>query len=169
MTDDNVVKGRYKPIKARAKTRGDSKKKGAVNTNLPKSSAKSYTAPPLDKVLTKITVDNEKFIPQYATESSVSVGLVANLPDGAYRMPHRAIVEVDCGFSMTLKTGYRAVVVPRRGIGNRGLMIANGCVENGRVKVTVMNAGKEILVISDGDIFAEMYIEPIYRFEWAVE
>lgn len=169
MTDDNVIRGRSKKTKARAKERDASKKKGTVSAKLPKTAAKSYIVPPLDRVLTKIVIDNEKFIPQYATEDSVSVGLIANLPEGASRMPHRAIVEIDCGFSMTLKAGYRAVVVPRSGIGNRGLIISNGHLEQGRVKVTVMNAGKEILVVSDGDIFAEMYIEPVYRFDWAVE
>jgi len=123
----------------------------------------------------KIVAD-EGFVPQYQTEGSVCVDLAASVPpDHAgikqITLPHRASAVIDCGFCMELPKGYRASITARSGLASRGLMVSNspGIIDSdyrGRVKVAVINVGKEIIVIKDGDRIAQMAIEPVYLFDF---
>jgi dUTP pyrophosphatase len=169
-----VIEG--KPKKVRAKQTKDEdvpqKKKGRVSAKLPRTPVPAKQSfPPLHKVVTKIVVDEERFIPQYSTEEAACVDLIANLPDGPVRLPHRAIVRIDCGFSMELPVGWKAEVVPRSGLAERGITVPNspGQIDSdyrGRVGVIIMNSGKEIIVVNDGDRFAQMWVAPVYLFDF---
>jgi dUTPase len=129
-------------------------------------------------VATKIVVDEDVFIPQYADSDASCVNLVANLTAdhaGIRRvtLPHRATVTIDCGVSIELPTAYRAVVKPTPSLANRGLIVNEGLhiidkANQGRIQVTVTNVGKEIVVVNHGDQIAQMYIEPVYRFDWVM-
>jgi len=155
-----------------------SKRKGQASTVLPPSPAKDYEAPKLHTVATKIVVDEEMFVPQYAPDAS-SATLVANLaPDHAgekrVTLPHRATVEVDCGVSIELPASFRVVVRALPALANKGLTINESPhiidkSNQGRIRPMVTNVGKEIIVINHGDPIAEMYIEPVYQFDWIME
>jgi dUTPase len=89
-------------------------------------------------------------------------------------LPHRATVTIDCGVSIELPTAYRAVVKPLPFLANKGLIANEGLhiidkTNHGRIQVTVTNVGKEIIVVNHGDQIAQMYIEPVYRFDWVME
>lgn len=165
-----------KPVKRSEKKK--SKKKGEISAVLPSSPAQDYEAPKLHTVLTKIVVDDESFIPQYAPDASC-VTLIANIePDHAgmkrATLSHRTTVVIDCGLSMELSANYRAVIRAIPALANKGLTINESpCIvdqsNHGRICVTVTNVGKEIIVINHGDPIAEMYVEPVYEFKWVVE
>ena len=164
-----------RPVK---KTDSKKSKKGEVSAILPSSPAQNYQAPKLHTVATKLAVEEEMFVPQYAPDASC-VTLMANVPpdhSGAKRvtMPHRATVQIDCGVSIELASGYRAVVKVVPKLANRGLTINESprvidASNHGRIEVTVTNVGKEIIVIEHGDPIAEMYVEPVYQFDWVLE
>ena len=153
------------------------KKKGKASAILPDSPAKNYESPQLHTVATKVVVESEAFIPQYAAGSSC-VNLMANLePDHSgvkkVTLPHRATVQIDCGVSIELPAGYRAVVKALPELANIGLIVNDGPhvideSNHGKVKVTVTNVGKQIIVINDGDPVAQMYVEPVYLFDWVI-
>ena len=136
------------------------------------SPAKDYYDPPLHKVITKIVVDDPIFIPQYQTEGSACVDLVANIPVGEIRIPHRMTTRIDCGFAMQLKPGYKANIRARSGLACQGLIVTNGvgCIDadfTGRVQVIVTNVGNvNPITIKHGQRVAQMEIEPVYLFEW---
>ena len=123
-------------------------------------------------------MDDEAFIPKYQTEEAACCDLVANVPEDAagirqYTLPHRTTQLVDCGFSMELQHGYKALISARSGWAERGLIITNapGTVDpdyRGRVKCLVTNVGKEVIVIKHLARIAQMAIHPIYVFDWQV-
>ena len=174
---DAKVDGRTKVTRARPKRKSESKK-GVVKVKaeavLPPSAASDYDCPSILNVATKIVVDEDQFLPTYQTKESACVELIANLEEdhaGSKRvaLPHRATVVIDCGFSMQLPAGYKACISARSILANKGLIVTNapGQIDSdGRVKVVVTNVGKEIVVIEHGDRFAQMWVEPVYLFEW---
>jgi dUTPase len=154
------------------------KKKGYVSSVLPKSPLKNYQPPLLHKVATEIVVDDLAFVPKYCNPDSAVVDLVANIPDdhtGQRRvaLSHRSTVVIDCGFSVKLPYGYKAVIKANQELANHGLIMSAGpqVVDSGqkdRVTVTVTNVGKEIVVINHQDKVAQMWIEPVYLFDWVL-
>ena len=176
---DAKVDGRTKVTRARPK-RKSARKDGVVKVKaeavLPPSAASDYDCPSILNVVTKIVVDDDQFLPTYQTEGSACVDLIANLEEdhaGLKRvaLSHRATVVIDCGFSMQLPVGYKACISARSSLANKGLIVTNGPGQidsdyRGKVKVVVTNVGKEIVVIEHGDRFAQMWVEPVYLFEW---
>ena len=162
-----------------AKRPSETKKKATVSAVLPKSPLAEHNLPLLHKVATEIIVDDPMFIPEYCDSNTSVVNLVANPSadaSGAQRVAlgHRCTVVIDCGFSMQLPDGYRAVIKSRSNLAERGLIVSDGpgvidVGNNGRVTVTVTNVGKEIIVIEKGDLIAQMWIEPIFLFDWMVK
>lgn len=129
------------------------------------------TSPKLSTIKTKIIVREPDFFP--TTVGSVAV-LKACTPFDRMQMVqrhvvnHRAIVKVDCGFSMDVPTGYRVRFVVDKEFSNRGLILADETIleaGNHEVKVSVVNVGKEIILINHKQVFAGMIIEPIYLWE----
>jgi len=146
-----------------------------VCASRPSSVAKDYTPICAITVPVKIVAD-EGFMPQYQTGGSVCVDLAACLTtyhtgQKQVTLPHRSGAVIDAGFSMELPKGYRATITARSGLASKGLMVCNapGIIDSdyrGRVKVSVINVGKEIIVIKHGDRIAQMAIEPVYLFDF---
>lgn len=127
-------------------------------------------------VPTPIKADDPKFIPQYATDGSAAADLVANVPPDPIGnrvvtiAPNRCEV-VDVGFSMALPKGFKAEISLRSGHGKAMLLVPNapGLIDEdyrGRVKVLIANVGKHGIEIKDGERFAQMKLEPVWRFDW---
>lgn len=135
-----------------------------------RSVLQKFNSPILHQVATKIVADDEKFIPQYQTDDAACADLVANITQ-PLQICSRGIAVVDCGFSLELKSGYKACIVARSGLAKKGLIVANspGQIDpdyRNRVGVILVNIGKEIIVVNPGDRVAQIYIEPIYKFDW---
>jgi dUTPase len=139
------------------------KKKVEVSTILPRNPVCDYVQPVLHKIATEIVVDDSGFIPQYQDGSSAYVDLISSSP--TVKLAHRGIATIDCGFTMKLPSGYKAIITTNAELANKGLMVATGYYQ-GRVKVVVINQGREIIVINHGDRFAQMCLEPVYLFDW---
>lgn len=139
-----------------------------------KTEAKIYAveAPPSNKISTKIILDDPKFEPKYQTEDAACCDLIANL-EAPVSLANRCGVLVDCGFSMEVPVGYKAVIAGRSGLSSKGLVIPNapGQIDSdyrGKVKVYLLNVGREIMVINPGDRIAQMYIEEVKKFDFSV-
>jgi dUTP pyrophosphatase len=155
------------------KTRGHPKKKmGFVSPVYPRSSVQEYESPFLHKIATKIVVDDSTFIPQYQSSGAACVDLIANLgTENPLIIPPNATEVIDCGFSLELPSGYKAVISARSGLASKGVIITNapGIVDSdyrGRVRAIVSNIGTTDIEIFHCQRFAQMSIEPVYVFDW---
>jgi len=132
---------------------------------------KDFVAPLLHKVATKITADDPVFIPQYSS-NPVSVDLIANIPpdlanDRKIIIPHRGTAIIDCGVTIELSPGYKAVINANQDWAKRGLNCSHSThITTGRVKIIVNNTGKETILVKHLDKIAQMIVEPIYVFDW---
>jgi dUTPase len=118
-------------------------------------------------VATKIVVDDPMFIPQYKTDGAACVDLVANIKEGEIRIPHRGVAEIDCGFSMEVKPGYRVAITGSDKTVQRGDWVSSIKTNEFRVCVSVYNIGRENpLTIRHGELFAQMTIEPVLLFDF---
>jgi len=148
----------------------------ASKGQIPKSLATDYEEPCFHKIATEIIADSEEFVPKYQTDNSSCVDLVANMAPNVHgnnevALPHRATVVIDCGFSMAIPKGYVGMMSVNSKYGNRGLIVTDApkTIDSdyrGRIQAIVTNVGKEIIVIKHGDKFAQMRIQPVYRFDW---
>jgi dUTP pyrophosphatase len=116
------------------------------------------------------------FTPQYQTEGSACCDLIANCPpdvNGQKKavLPPRATVMIDCGFSMAIPPGFKACISARSGHAKAGLLIPNapGQIDQdyrGRVVVLLTNVSRQLMIVEHGERFAQMWLEPVYRFGW---
>lgn len=112
----------------------------------------------------------------YKTKGSACCDLVANIPQNEngerlVRLNPRQIETIDAGFSMALPDGWEAQIRPRSGLAQKGIQVTNspGTIDSdfvGRIQVVLNNAGKEIVVIKNGDRFAQMALKPVWHFQW---
>ena len=138
------------------------------------SGLQNWSCPKIESVCTKIKVDEECFMPLYSEGSTLSK-LFANLSqkeedytgEKYTRIPSRGVVQIDCGFTLDLPVGFKARFSVDEELSSRGLFLVspNQMVE-GRVVLNLMNLGKEFMMIKHKDIIAQMWVEPVYLFEW---
>jgi dUTPase len=74
---------------------------------------------------------------------------------------------LDCGLTLTVPPGFKAVVTPIDAYADRGLVFSSN-VFTGERRITfrVRNMGKDILVIDTGERIASLSLEPLYKFEF---
>lgn len=146
-------------------------KKNLANAQLPQSPADNYFKPNLIKIVTKIKADEEDFIPKYQTKDSVCADLRANLDKDTLEIASGGSCLIDCGFSMELPSGYKACIASRSGWASKGLIVNNapGQIDSdyrGRIKICVTNISQNTLIISNKDRIGQIWIEPVYFFDW---
>lgn len=130
-----------------------------------------------------IKIEDERFLPKYQTEGSACFDLVAKIPPNIYdgvdigsvhKLNFRQMAVIECGFSAAIPDGYKISFVARSGFASRGLVVMNAPSQidsdyRGPLKVIVANVtGKEIIVIKDGDRFAQGFVEPVYTADWKI-
>lgn len=86
-------------------------------------------------------------------------------------IPPRQTVMIDCGFSMALPLGYKACISARSGHAKAGMVIPNAPGQldadfRGRIVVLITNISKQLMIIEHGERFAQMWLEPVFRFGW---
>jgi len=125
----------------------------------------------------KIVVENPEFLPKYQYPGDAAVDLVANIPpDGAgnrrVTLNRSGFATIGTGIRIQMPPGFKAEISARSGLASeKGIFVVNGPaqIDNeflGEIKVILGNAGRNIVVIEHGDRIAQMYITPIYRFNW---
>jgi dUTPase len=140
---------------------------GQVTPIMVESGAKEYVEPSFSKVATEIKAEDESFIPEIVNGSAELRADLSEYESEFVSMAYRTTIEIDCGFSVTIPPGYRAVVNSIPSMASRGLVVTNTPdITEGRVKVYLTNVGKEIVKISHADKFAHMTLYPVYGFEW---
>jgi hypothetical protein len=137
-----------------------------VECKIPKSAAGEYYCPDIKKILTKIIPDDPCFVPTYDPNYSCA-DLMANVSHGELTLAGNQSSIVDCGFSMEVSKGYRVRVQVHPDWLNKGLFVSTSSIDGqGRVKIFAINISNEPIRIIHKDKIAQIFIEPIYFFDW---
>lgn len=130
-------------------------------------------------VRTQITLTDkdERFLPKYKDEKATCVELVAKMPPmfvGGVTMPpkvllnHRASAKIQTGIRVAVPQGFKICVAIMEEYAIKGLILSNSPaqISGSEIIVHVINVGRELVEIKDGDKIALCWIEPVYRFDW---
>lgn len=81
---------------------------------------------------------------------------------------HRASAIIETGVSVTLEPGYRLCFSLIPDLSNRGVVALNapGHFTEGKVWVNVLNCGREIIEIKEGDPIINVWVEQIVEWDW---
>lgn len=133
--------------------------------------------------LTATHCDNpEKYLPVYKTEGAACADLFACIPpnvvDGVnigskHQFGFRTLIKINCGFSVAIPDGFKLCISLRSGLASQGLFVTNspGQVDSdyrGEIQVIVANFSHSIITISDGERFAQCWLEPVYKPDWRI-
>lgn len=81
---------------------------------------------------------------------------------------HRASAIIETGISVALEPGYRLCFSLIPDLSNRGVVALNapGHFTEGKVWVNVLNCGREIIEIKEGDPIINVWVEQIVEWDW---
>lgn len=102
-------------------------------------------------------------LPEYQTEHSAGVDLMANLEEDVVLAPLERRL-IGTGLFMELPAGYEAQIRPRSGLAfKHGLSVLNtpGTIDadyRGEIKILLVNLSNETYVVKDGERIAQMII-----------
>ena len=151
----------------------EKKLKGTMSIKAYVSPIKDYIQPKLVNIATKIDADDPEFAPNLSPTPEILLkACIPSQPDGTivtHALSFRSQAIVDCGFSMEIPAGYRAVIRGLPNLQSRGGYVIDARTETvgmHRVKVFAHNLGREIMVIKHGDPIASMTLEPVFFFDW---
>jgi dUTPase len=147
------------------------KPKGKVSAVAKKSLAEKYTTPNIFTIATEVSAEETLFLPVYKDKNMADVRVVVPSLNHqgiqAVRLNHRTVQILDCGFNIKLPEGFKVRVEAKRAWANRGLLISHSFIEDNRLKLMITNIGQETpLVISHKESIAQIWIEPVYFFEF---
>ena len=126
--------------------------------------------------MTKIAIKllphaSELPLPEYATEHSAGMDLLAAIEHELTILPHQQAL-VKTGISIALPDGYEAQVRPRSGLALKHsvtVLNAPGTIDadyRGEIGVILINHAEEPFVVTRGMRIAQMIIAPYTRATW---
>ena len=146
-------------------------KKGKVTTKKLKSPIADFLTPTLEKVNIEIQAVDPIFMPVYNDKDEAEIRVIIPGLNSQMKqqlsLNHRSVEVLDCGLNIKLPAGYQLSVTTRKEWANRGLLVSSVFLDNGRLKITVVNIGKENpLVINHKDSLAILKVNPVYLLKW---
>jgi|LakMenEpi03Aug12_release.lakeMendotaPanAssembly.Ray.scaffolds.fasta_scaffold205933_3 dUTPase len=144
----------------------ENKKNNNVVTKLPNCAAKDYYSPSINKILTKIVPDNPDFVPVYNDYHKADIKANTLEQIKIHKGGHSVI---DCGFSLEVPLGYKICASTNLDNIKKGIFIRDVINENNRIKILIINNGQDTLLINNKDVIGQIYIEPVYFFEWEIQ
>lgn len=132
--------------------------KGEVSTYPRPSIVKSYAEHFPTSIMVGLIAD-EGFDP---LPSDLGSHLLANY-DG--QIEPGAILKVDCGCSIVVPPGFRAMIISSEFVFN-GLFVPTMVMTTGRIVVPITNLSSEPIVITKGQLIAQITVEQAYKIQW---
>jgi dUTP pyrophosphatase len=120
------------------------------------------------KIAIPVLNKSENALPQYSTDGAFAKDLRSNQNIIINRFD-TVIVKTD--LYMALPEEYALRIVPRSGLGSKGIIITNspGTIDSdyrGNIGIIITNLSKEAFSISKGDRIAQCYLEKKIPFEF---
>ncbi len=154
------------------------KKKPAAKKKNAKLKVEGPTKVPVKLKVDAPAMHNGQLIdwtPTYQTEGSACVDLVANVPPDFTQQRRvtlhpRQSAMIDCGVTISLPNGWKAIVSPLDHLASKGLVVSQNVIVNERrVSFRVRNIAKETVVVEHGEKVGTMHVEPVYYMEFSFE
>jgi dUTP pyrophosphatase len=125
----------------------------------------------MEELKVLITAKEGAILPEYATEASSGMDLLAFVNGSVTLMPSDRIL-IDTGLYIGIPEGYEAEIRPRSGLAHKfGITVLNapGTIDSdyrGEIKVLLINLGREPFTIKKGDRIAQMVFKRVIRANW---
>ena len=125
----------------------------------------------MSKIKVKVINQSSNPLPQYATEGSAGMDIMADIKEAIQLGPLQRLL-VPTGLFIELPLGYEAQVRPRSGLAiKHGITCLNtpGTIDSdyrGEIKVILVNLSNEEHVIQPGDRIAQMVIHTVEMIQW---
>jgi dUTP pyrophosphatase len=126
-----------------------------------------------------LTLDDPKYSPQNLTTCCGCGTLVASVPSDAagqkhYVLSHRSKAKVSTGVKMVIPAGWKVCISILSSLADKGLICSDapahfGSDHTDKISVNVLNVGREIVEIKDGDPVANFWLEQVHPFEFVEE
>lgn len=122
----------------------------------------------MNKVQVKVLVEDEEFIPLYATRYSAGADLKAKIESDISLLPNEAVL-VPTGIFLEIPHGYEVQIRPRSGLAIKNkitVLNAPGTIDSdyrGEIKVILVNHSDEVFVIKPKMRIAQMVIAPVFQ------
>ena len=119
----------------------------------------------------KLSNSHDLPLPEYATEDSAGMDLLAAIEQDIIIAPHRRAL-IKTGIAIVLPKNYEAQVRPRSGLAlKHGVTVLNapGTIDadyRGEIGVILINHGEEEFTVSRGMRIAQLIIAPYTRAAW---
>jgi hypothetical protein len=83
-------------------------------------------------------------------------------------LTHRLPTVIETGTSVVVERGFKLCFALVPELANRGVIATNapGHFTEGKVWVNILNCGREIIEIKEGDPLITVWLEPIVEWEW---
>lgn len=120
-------------------------------------------------------VAEDKYLPKHKNSavSDLFVKIIPSLVGGlstgnSVTLNHRTVMKFDMGVKIHVPDGFKLCVGLNDTLGNQGLVMTNSPQVNSldSIQITVCNIGRDLVRITDGDKFAECWLEEIHQMEW---
>lgn len=133
-----------------------------------------------NNVSVPIVVEEDKYLPKYQSADAVCLDLVAKIPPKTFGgittgknilLSHRSSAKIDTGIKVAVPKGYKLCIAARSSLAEKGLVVTNapGQIDSdyrGPIQVLVLNVGREIVEIKDGERFAQCWLEKVIKVKW---
>lgn len=82
--------------------------------------------------------------------------------------PHRHMQFIDTGVEVDVPEGYSLRIALWPKLSNKGMVAVNASsrIKNGKITVGLLNCGREIVELNDGEPIATVWVEKDVPFEW---
>lgn len=126
----------------------------------------------MDKVEIKVINRSHHPLPDYGTFEAAGMDVRAYLPDGPVTLAPLERALIRTGIYMQLPSGYECQIRPRSGLAlKHGISIVNspGTIDadyRGEIGIILINFGKDVFTVNDGDRIAQMVVKQYSRVKW---
>lgn len=112
-----------------------------------------------------------KFIGEQPQNNIAKAKIPASLIGTKVSLPHRHLKAIDVNIEVEVEKGYKLCYSLIASLVEKGMVCpsAPGNIKSGKVSVTVINCGREIVDIRDGDDIVNVWIEQDMDFDWISE
>lgn len=125
----------------------------------------------MSKVKVRVINQSANPLPQYATEGSAGMDVMANVPEPVTLEPMQRLM-IPTGLCLELPDGYEAQVRPRSGLAIKyGITCLNspGTIDadyRGEVKVILINLSDQAHTVQHGDRIAQLIVHKVEKVKW---
>ena len=125
----------------------------------------------MSKEKVKVINQSANPLPQYATEGSAGMDVMADVPEPVTLAPMQRLM-IPTGVYLELPDGYEAQVRPRSGLAIKyGITCLNspGTIDadyRGEVKVILINLSDQAHTVQHGDRIAQLIVHKVEKVKW---